>query len=186
VEKKVQQYLKEQRSLHKGKEIQLWFQDESRFGQKGIVTKLWTVQGERPQVIRQNGFKSAYFVGAVNPANGEKFSLIFDGLDTRVINLFLDGVSRRAKANVHIIMFVDGASWHSSEELVIPKNMTLYHLPPYSPELNPIERLWDYIKENYLSTRVFANMEEIFDYGVRAWRALNPKTISSVCAVPWF
>jgi len=126
------------------------------------------MQGEHPQVFRQNGFKSAYFLGAVKPENEDKFSLIFDGLDTKVMNPFLEEASQRAKSNVHIIMFVDGAGWHSSEELVVPKNMTIYQLPPYSPELNPIERLWDYLKENYLSGRVFANMEEIFDYGVRA------------------
>jgi putative transposase len=150
-----------------------------------MVAKLWTVQGDRPQVIRQNGFKSAYFVGAVNPESGEKCSLIFDGLDTRVMNCFLEEVSKRANNRTHILMFVDGAGWHSSEDLVVPKNMTLYHLPPYSPELNPIERLWDYVKENYLSGRVFAGMEEIFDYGVRAWRMLSPEIIRSVCHADW-
>jgi hypothetical protein len=186
VEKKAKAFIKKQRLTHKDKEIQLWFQDESRFGQKGIVSKLWTVQGERPQIIRQNGFKSAYFVGAVNPQSGDKFSLIFDGIDTRIMNLFLDGVSQSVKSSDHIIMFVDGAGWHSAEDLAVPKNMTLYHLPPYSPELNPIERLWDYLKENYLSGRVFADMEQIFDYGVMAWRALTPAMVSSVCAAPWF
>jgi hypothetical protein len=150
-----------------------------------MVAKLWTIQGDRPQVIRQNGFKSAYFVGAVNPESGEKCSLIFDGIDTRVMNCFLEEVSKRANNRTHIIMFVDGAGWHSSEDLVVPKNMTLYHLPPYSPELNPIERLWDYVKENYLSGRVFADMEEIFDYGVRAWKMLSPKIVTSVCHADW-
>jgi hypothetical protein len=78
MEKKAQAFLKRQRSIHKNKEIQIWYQDESRFGQKGMVAKLWTIQGERPQIIRQNGFKSAYFVGAVNPKSGDKFSLISD------------------------------------------------------------------------------------------------------------
>ena len=182
MEKKAKAFLKKEISIREEKEVQIWFQDEARFGQKGIVAKLWTVQGDRPKVIRQNGFKSAYFVGAVNPKTGAKFSLIFDGLDTRVMNLFLDGISRTEKPNVHIVMFVDGAGWHSSDELIVPKNITLYYLPPYSPELNPIERLWDYLKENYLSGRVFADMEEIFEYGTRAWRNLTPQIVSSVCA----
>lgn len=185
MEKKAQVFVEKERALRPEKQIQLWYQDESRFGQKGIVAKLWTVQGERPQIIRQNGFKSAYFVGAVSPSTGEKYSLIFDGLDTRIMNLFLNDLSQNIDKNVHIIMFVDGAGWHSSEEIIVPSNMTLYFLPPYSPELNPIERLWDYLKENYLSGRVFANMEEIFDYGVRAWQTLTPETISSVCRAPW-
>jgi hypothetical protein len=185
VEKKAQAFIEKERTLRAGKKLQIWFQDESRFGQKGIVAKLWTIQGERPDIIRQNGFKSAYFVGAVNPETGEKCSLIFDGLDTRVMNFFLAEVSKNANKRTHILMFVDGAGWHSSEELEVPKNMTLYHLPPYSPELNPIERLWDYVKENFLSTRVFGGMEEIFDYGVRAWRELTPEIIASVCHAGW-
>jgi transposase len=183
--RKARRFVLEERS-RRGKNLQLWFQDESRFGQKGIVTKLWTIQGERPQIIRQNGFKSAYFFGAVNPDNGDKSSLLFDGVDSRVMNIFLDNISQTVSPRVHILMFVDGAGWHSSDELEVPKNMALYHLPPYSPELNPIERLWDYLKENYLSGCVFANMDEIFDYGVRAWNTLEPETIKTVCRAPWF
>lgn len=101
------------------------------------------------------------------------------------MNLFLSDLSQSLDKNIHIIMFVDGAGWHSSEEIVIPSNITLYFLPPYSPELNPIERLWDYLKENYLSGRVFADMEEVFDYGIRAWQELTPEIISSVCRASW-
>ena len=101
------------------------------------------------------------------------------------MNSFLEEVSKKANNRTHIVMFVDGAGWHSSEDLVVPKNITLYHLPPYSPELNPIERLWDYIKENYLSGRVFTDMEEIFDFGVRAWKTLSPEIVASVCHADW-
>lgn len=98
------------------------------------------------------------------------------------MNQFLKNISEKIDTSVHVVMFVDGAGWHRSEELEVPKNITLYQLPPYSPELNPIEQLWGYLKSNFLSGRVFKDMTEIFDYGVRAWRELNSDVIKSVCA----
>jgi hypothetical protein len=130
---------------------------------------------------RQDGFKSAYIIGAVNPNSGQKYSLLYDGLDALVMNQFLVGLSKSIKPRRHVILFVDGASWHSSEDLVVPSNITLYFLPPYAPELNPIERLWNFLKSNYLSRKIFADMEEIFDIGVEAWRKLTPAIIKSVC-----
>lgn len=130
---------------------------------------------------RQDGFKSAYIIGAVNPHSGEKFSLLFDGLDSRVMNEFLHGLSMTIRPRRHVILIVDGASWHSAEDLEVPPNMTLYFLPPYSPELNPIERLWNYLKSNYLSRKIFIDMENIFDIGAQAWRKLTPSIIRSVC-----
>lgn len=132
--------------------------------------------------MRQNGFKSAYFIGAVNPTSGEKYSLLYDGLDTQVMNHFLKNIGKSIDSNAHAIMFVDGAGWHRSEELIVPKNITLYLLPPYSPELNPIEQIWGYLKGNFLSGRVFKDMGAILDYGVLAWRELTSDIIKSVCA----
>lgn len=131
---------------------------------------------------RQDGFKSAYIIGAVNPKSGQKFSLLFDGLDTHVMNVFLTELSTAIQPRRHVILFVDGAKWHSSEDLQVPKNITLYFLPPFSPELNPIERLWNYLKSNYLSRKIFDDLEHIFDVGTLAWRKLSKSIIKSVCA----
>jgi hypothetical protein len=130
---------------------------------------------------RQDGFKSAYIIGAVNPNSGQKFSLLFDGLDSRVMNEFLIGLSAAIELHRHVVLFVDGASWHSAEDLQIPSNITLYFLPPYSPELNPIERLWNYLKSNFLSRKIFSDIENIFDIGTQAWGKLTPSIIRSVC-----
>ena len=164
------------------KEIETWFQDEARFGQKGIVTKIWTIQGDRPTLPRQNGFKSSYFIGAVCPRTGKKHALLFDGLDFRVMNVFLEDFSRTLEKNVHVVMVIDGAGWHKSEDLIIPENISLLCLPPYSPELNPIEQIWSYLKSNFLSGRVFNGLEDIFDHGVNAWRALDFKIVKSICS----
>lgn len=165
---------------HKGKEIEVWYQDEARFGQKGIVTRVWTIQGERPTLPRQNGFKSSYLIGAVCPKTGKKHALLFDGLDFRDMNEFLADFSKTLEKNVHVVMIIDGAAWHRSEELIIPKNISLLNLPPYSPELNPIEQIWGYLKSNFLSGRIFNGLEDIFDHGVKAWRELSGKIIKSI------
>jgi transposase len=181
-EKKAKKFLKDQKKKHAGKKIEVWYQDEARFGQKGIVTKIWTKKGNRPTRVRQNGFQSASIVGAVNPKTGEKYSLLYDGLDTEVMNHFLKNMGAKGGTDVHHVMFLDGAKWHQSENLVIPKNISLYFLPPYSPELNPIEQIWGYLKSNFLSGRIFKNMSDILDYGVRAWRELSQDIVKSVCA----
>jgi transposase len=164
------------------KKVQIWYQDEARFGQKGIVTKIWTIEGTRPTLPRQNGFKSSYFIGAVCPETGKKHALLFDGLDSRVVNIFLDDFSKTLSRNVHVVMVMDGAGWHKAEDLIVPKNISLLPLPPYSPELNPIDQIWDYLKSNFLSRRIFSVIEDIFDYGVKAWRELKETIIKSICA----
>jgi transposase len=179
MEKKAQAFISQKKKEHRSLEI--WYQDEARFGQKGISRRIWTTTGVRTQTPRQDGFKSAYIVGAVNPHSGHKFSLLFDGLDSYVMNEFLLGLSKTILPRRHAILIVDGATWHSAEDLEIPLNITLYFLPPYSPELNPIERLWNYLKSNYLAHKIFSDMEEIFEVGAKAWRKLSPQIIKSVC-----
>jgi hypothetical protein len=88
----------------------------------------------RDQAPRQDGFKSAYIIGAVNPVSGQKYSLLFDGLDSQVMSEFLAGLSKEILPRRHVILFVDGASWHNGEDLVVPSNITLYFFPPYSPD----------------------------------------------------
>ena len=182
MEKKSEKFVIGMANKHPNKEIQIWYQDEARYGQKGIVTRVWTMQGDRPTLPRQNGFKSSYFIGAVCPKTGKKHALLFDGLDFRVMNVFLESFSKTLTKNIHVVMVIDGAGWHKSEDLIIPKNISLLTLPPYSPELNPIEQIWAYVKSNFLSGRIFEGLEDIFDYGVRAWNALKTHIVKSVCA----
>lgn len=134
------------------------------------------------ELPKQNGFKSSYIVGAVNPNSGEKHALLFDGMDTRVMNIFLKTLSEKINPKKHVVLIVDGASWHGSEELEVPKNISLYSLPPVSPQLNPIERLWNFLKQNYLSKKIYNGLEDIFDVGAEVWNSLSKKTIKSICA----
>ena len=86
---------------------------------------------------------------------------------------------------VHIVLVLDQAGWHGSKGLILPAGMTLLPLPPYSPQLNPIERLWKYLKETYLNHRLDHHLDEIIETGCFAWQALTDELIQSLCSVSW-
>ena len=123
-------------------------------------------------------------MGAVAPGTGRKHGLILDHLDTEAMNLFLLGLSKRLSRWKHAILVDDGTGWHRSEGLRAPRNIALLTLPPYSPELNPIERLWLWMKDNFLSNRIFKDMDAIFEAGVNAWNEVTVEVVKSVCASP--
>ena len=98
---------------------------------------------------------------------------------------FLKILSAEVGPNDHVVLVLDNAGWHVCKKLVWPPNITPLWLPPYSPELNSIERLWAYIKSHYLSNRVYASYDELLAAGSDAYRALTPEIIKSVCATSW-
>lgn len=165
----------------KGKVVVVFFQDESRYGQQGQLTRSWSPTGERTEEIKQNQFTSGYMITAASPLTGEHFSIVTNCIDTPVMNIFLSDFSESLDENTHALVVLDGASFHHSEALVIPSNITLTHLPPYSPQLNPIENLWGFIKSNFLSGQVYANINEIFSKGCQALNSLTKDIIKSVC-----
>lgn len=136
-------------------------------------------------MIRQNGFKCCYLIGAVDPVKGNHFGFCYTILNTSVMNEFLRLLSRRVGYRKHIVLVVDNAGWHDSAELKVPSNITLLALPPYSPELNPIENLWGYLKENFLSGRVFKDEDAVIAAGCEILRNLSPEEVRSVCHRDW-
>ncbi len=86
---------------------------------------------------------------------------------------------------MQVVLVMDRAGWHRSHELDVPDNITLFHLPPYSPELNPVERLWLWLKERHLSNRRFADIAEIIDVGAETFANLKASQVASVCRLPW-
>lgn len=107
--------------------------------------------------------------------------------NTEAMNLMLDEVSRTVSPGAHAALIVDGAGWHVSGDLVVPNNITLVHLPPYSPELNAIERLWLFMRQNLLAHRLFQDIDAIIDAACRAWnRIIQEKgRIRSTCGYKW-
>jgi hypothetical protein len=116
--------------------------DEARVGQKGRVCHRWWLRGQRPPGICDKRFEWAYIFTAVQPASGDDVTLVLPEVSTRMMNLFLAHFAQQLAADTHAIMVLDQAGWHGARALRVPDNVTLVPLPSYSPELNPVERVW--------------------------------------------
>jgi hypothetical protein len=104
--------------------------------------------------VRQQGFSSAHLFGAVFcPERGVGVALVLPAVSTAAMGVFLAELSRAVPAGTHAVLVLDGAGWHVSPDLEVPPNLTLVHPPPYSPELNPVERVWEYLRDRWLSHR---------------------------------
>ena len=101
------------------------------------------------------------------------------------MNHHLRFLSEQAGLEVQVILVLDRAGWHVAKALEVPANMTLLYLPPYSPELNPVERLWAYLRSHYLSNRVYKDYDDLLDASGQAWNKLTPEQLCSICRTEW-
>lgn len=148
---------------------------------------MWALVGSRPRAVRQTQYEYVYVIGATCAATGQAEAIIAPYLNTQIINQFLQQFSQSLDQDVQAVLLWDGAGYHRSKELVVPDNISLINLPPYSPELNPIENLWHYLKSHCWSNRAYQNYDELFDAAEQAWNqhCLNPLLIKSVCNAPY-
>ena len=123
----------------------------------------------------------------MEPGTDNAFALVMPYADTAAMQAFLDRFSATIAEDEHVAMILDQAGWHGSNDLAVPANITLVALPPYSPELNPVERVWLYLKERFLSHRLLANYDAIVDAASNAWNRLVAQAgrIKSLCSYPW-
>ena len=170
-------------AAHPEEEIHTYFEDEARFGQKGTITRVWARRGSRPRAVRQTGFSSLYVLAAVCAATGAMSAVIMPTLNTEVVNLFLEQFSRELPAGVHAVLIWDGAGFHTGEDVVVPSNVSLIQLPPYSPELNPVENLWHYLRAHHWSNRPYRDYDALQEEAVRSLCAVreDTETIKTVC-----
>jgi transposase len=168
-----------------GGKVRLFFMDEARFGQQGTITDVWARRGSRPRAVRQTRYEWVYLYAAVEPSSGASAALIAPNVDTGTMNQFLRILDQERKPDEHIVLIMDQAGWHKSKQLQMPEGITGLLLPAYSPELNPTENLWHYLRSHYLSNRTYANYDELFDAGTAAYRSLTVEVIQSVCACPY-
>jgi hypothetical protein len=113
--------------------VELWFMDEARIGQKGRVTHVWYQKGVRPRGLHEHRFASAHLFGAVCPARDTGVALVLPEVSTVAMNLFLAELAAAVPARTHAVLVLDRAGWHVSENLSVPANLTLVHLPPTVP-----------------------------------------------------
>lgn len=167
--------------------VEAWFQDEARVGQRGTVTRMWAPKGSRPRVIRQQQFETAYVFGAVCPADGKAVGLIMPKTNSEAMQQHLDLIAASINSGKHAVLVVDRAAWHMTDKLFIPDNLSILPLPPYSPELNPVEQIWQLLRQTDWANRCLKNYDEIVDVCCQAWNtfANQPEIIRSLCSRKW-
>jgi len=167
--------------------VRVYFQDEARFGTQGTITRVWARKGSRPRAVRQNGREWLYVLMAVCAATGAASALIMPELNTAVVNLFLGQFSREPPAGVHAVLIRDGAGFHTGGDLVVPGNVSLIQLPPYSPELNPVENLWHYLRSHHRSNRAYEGYKALVEEAVRSVRVVcqDVERLKTICHVEY-
>ena len=168
-----------------------WTRRVQGVGQKGRLCHRWWARGRRPPGRRDKRFEWAYLFAAVEPATGAAVALVLPEATTATMNLFLAELAAVLPEDVHAVLVLDRAGWHGAKALAVPANVTLVplppSLPPYSPELNPVERVWLHLRERFLSLRVFADYRAIVDACCAAWNRLaaEPGRVRSLCDHTW-
>ena len=169
------------------KTVELWFQDEARLGQKNGRVRQWARKGTRPRQPADQRYQNAYLFGAICPAKGKGAALMMPKANTQAMQAHLDEISRNVESGAHAALLMDRAGWHTTARLKVPKNITIILLPSRAPELNPMENVWQFMRQNWLSNRVFESYEEILDVGCSAWNRLiaDPHLIQSIGTRKW-
>ncbi len=167
--------------------MEIWFQDEARIGQKNKITRRWALRGTRPAAPHDQRTEWAYIFGAICPARGEAAGLIMPFCNTEAMQAHLEEISHIVAPGAHAVLILDQAGWHTSTSLAVPDNISLLPLPPRCPELNPVENLWQYMRENWLSNLIFASYDDIVAICCAAWRKLieRPGLILSIGMREW-
>lgn len=158
-----------------------------RVGQKGRLCHRWWSRGRRPPGRQDQRFEWTYVFGAARPDGEAAFGLVLPEVGTQAMQTFLDAFAETIPENEHAVMVLDRAGWHGAKALRVPSNVALVPLPPYSPQLNPMERVWLWLRERFLSLRVFPDFDAIVDACCHAWNAFadDPDRIRSLCLKPW-
>lgn len=162
------------------------FQDEARFGRISDQRRCWCPEPWRPIAPAMVSQEYTYAYAALSPADGHMDSLILPHVNGNCMQIFLDEIAAR-HPDKRIVMILDGAGWHKNQSVPLPPNLTLVFLPPYSPELNPVEHLWDDLREKFFHNRVFDSLDALEDRLVTALLVYenNPERVKSITGWEW-
>jgi transposase len=166
--------------------IRIMFQDEARFGRISDTRRCWCPKPYRPTCRSMVSQEYTYAYAAVDVASGKMDSLILPHVNGACMQIFLDEVASRHPQE-RIVMILDGAGWHQAKDLKVPANLRLLSLPPYSPELNPVEHLWEEIREKYFHNKVFESLDALENHLCNAlhFTELDTDKTRSIVAWPW-
>ena len=158
-----------------------------RLGQKNSVVRQWARTGTRPRQPKDQRYRNAWLFGAICPARDTGAAIVMPTANTEAMQHHLDEIARAVEPGSHAVVLLDGASWHTTEALRVPDTISLMPLPPYAPELNPTENVWQYLRQTWLSNRVFDTYEDILAAACNAWNRLidSPGRIASIGHREW-
>lgn len=167
--------------------IDVWFQDEARFGQQNTTTHIWALKGSRPRSVRQQQFESAYLYGAVCPATGATEAIIAPYASSEYMLEHLKLISEATEFGRYALIIMDGAGWHQQKLTEGFDNLSILKLPPYSPELNPVEQVWQWLRQNELANRCFSGYDDIVEQCSIAWNHFiaEPERVIKLCSRSW-
>lgn len=156
-------------------------------GQQGTLTRIWARKGTRPRAVRDTRYEWAYIFGAVCPKRATGAAIVMPYVNTQAMNKHLEEISKAVQPGAHAVLVFDGAGWHGSKALRFPDNITPITLPPYSPELNPAENVWEYLRKNKLANRLYETYEDIVDACCDAWNSLMaaPERLATITRREW-
>ena len=158
-----------------------------RVGQKNKLTYRWARTGSRPRAVHDQRTQSTYLFGAVCPERGTGSGLVLPVCNAEAMQFHLDDIAAKVAPRAHAILIFDQAGWHGAKSLKTPPNLSLMPLSPRSPELNPQESIWQFMRANWLSNRVFESYDDIVDHCCYAWNTLvdQPWKIISIARRDW-
>jgi len=158
--------------------VNLYFQDESRFGLKTHIGKCITARGVKPIVSYQHRFKSTYLYGSYSPINGDSFVWEINGVDSSIFEAYLKALSEY-KPREYKIIVIDNAGFHSTKNIIVPDNIGLINIPPYSPELNPCEKIWQHLKTRF-KNQFFKDMNQLAHWLAAQVNSMSKEQIKSI------
>ena len=164
--------------------IRLMFWDESIFGRITNIRSCWCPSGVRPVVSSLKVREFVYGYGAVDPCGGDSCFIVAGGCNTEWTNEYLAILSKRFP-NDYILLCGDRASWHKSNGLIIPDNIELFFIPPATPEMNPMEQIWEELKEKDFDNRFFKTLNKLVDQLCISFNNLPSETVKSITARDW-
>lgn len=151
------------------------------------MTRRWARRGTRPFAPQDQRTQSAYIFGAICPQQGKAAGLVLPCCNTDTMNLHLAEISRGVAPGAHAVLLMDQAGWHLTPKLKRPANISIVAIPAKCPELNPQENVWQFMRDNWLSNRIFGSYDEIVERCCDAWNKLvdQPAQIRSIGRRDW-
>ena len=182
---KINSKVEELKTFNNGRgKVRLMFQDEAGFGRINKPKYCWCPKGNRPSVPCHHIREYRYAYGAVEPLTGESCFLVMPYCNTDCMNIFLDELSKKYPNDI-ILLCCDSAAWHKSKAICVPENIHLFFIPPYTPEINPIEQIWKELRRMGFRNEIFATLGKVVDRLCDTVCKLTAQTIRSITREVW-